>query len=125
MSDIIYPGSELPGNELRDYFSCIGGKTEGGGNLAGLCEPAVDSLIDTIIKAQDRDTLFTATRALDRLLLRSWIMIPQWYSSNFNIALWNRFGRPTQPIRSGFVMDDWWIDPALAAKTDAAKRGGN
>jgi hypothetical protein len=25
-------------------------------------------------------------------------------------------------IRDGFVLDDWWVDPALAAKTDAARR---
>jgi microcin C transport system substrate-binding protein len=123
MSDIIYPGGELPGNELRDYFACIGGKTEGGGNLAGICHPAVDSLVQTIIDAHDRDTLFTALRALDRILLRGWTMIPQWHSSVFNIAAWNRFGRPTQPIRTGFVMDNWWIDPALSAKTDAARKG--
>jgi microcin C transport system substrate-binding protein len=49
-------------------------------------------------------------------------MIPQWHSSIFNIAAWNRFGRPTTPIRTGFVMDDWWIDPTLATKTDTARK---
>jgi microcin C transport system substrate-binding protein len=125
MATIIYPGADLPGNELRDEFSCQGGKIKGGANLAGICDPAIDSLISTTINAQDRPSLATAGRALDRLLLYGWYMIPEWHDSKFDIATWNRFGRPNVEIRTGFVLDDWWIDQALAAKTDAAKGGGD
>ena len=125
MTTIIYPGSDLPGNELRDYFSCIGAKTPGGGNLAGVCDPAVDALIEKAVMAQDRDTLATAGRALDRVLLRGWYMVPNWHNEKFNVATWNRFGRPTKPVRDGFVMDSWWIDPNLAAKADTARKPVN
>jgi len=125
MTTIIYPGSDLPGNELRDDFSCIGAKTPGGGNLAGVCDPAVDALVEQAVAAQDRGTLATAGRALDRVLLRSWYMVPNWHSQRFNIATWNRFGRPTQPIRDGFVLDSWWIDPGLAIKADTARKPVN
>ncbi|GAC1346309.1 MAG: extracellular solute-binding protein [Acetobacteraceae bacterium] len=125
MTTVIYPGGELPGNELRDYYSCEGGKVQGGANLAGVCDPAIDSMIDAAIRAQDRPTLATAGRALDRLLLRGWYMVPNWHGSKFKVATWTRFGRPENPIRDGFVLDSWWIDPALAAKTDAARSGGN
>ena len=91
---MIYPGSDLPGNELRDYFSCQGGKIDGGSNIAGVCSKAIDSLIETIINAQDRTSLATAGRALDRLLLWNWYMVPNWHDSVFKIAAWNRFGRP-------------------------------
>ncbi len=125
MTTIIYPGSDLPGNELRDYFSCIGAKTPGGGNLAGVCDPAVDALIEQIVAAQDRATLATAGRALDRVLLRGWYMVPQMHNKQFNVATWNRFGRPTQPVRDGFVLDSWWIDPNLSAKADTARKSIN
>ena len=125
MASMIYPGSELPGNELRDYFGCDSAKIEGGGNLAAVCTPATESLINAAVNAQDRDALFAAVRALDRLLLRGWYMVPEYHDTTFKIAYWNRFGRPTTPIRTGFVLDDWWIDPALAARTDAARHGGN
>ena len=123
-SDIIYPGGELPGNELLDEFSSIGAKTEGSNNLAGVSTPAVDHLVDLIIKAQDRETLYTAVRALDRVLLHSWYMVPHWSNTTFRLALWDRFGRPTTPIRTGFVLSSWWVDQALAAKTDAARTAG-
>ena len=124
MTSVIYPGGDLPGNELRDYFSCIGAKTPGGANMAGICDPVVDALIERMIAAKDRETLATAGRALDRVLLRGWYLIPQYNSRRFNVATWNRFGRPEVAIRDGFVIDSWWVDPALAAKVDAARRGG-
>jgi len=123
MTTMIYPGGDLPGNELRDYFSCQGGKVQGGSNIAGICSPAIDSLIETAINAQDRPSLAAAGRAMDRLLLRGWYMVPNWHDTVFKVASWNRFARPDKPIRDGFVLDDWWIDPALAAKTDPARGG--
>ena len=125
MTAMIYPGAELPGNELRDAFICVGGKTEGSSNLSGVCDKAADSLIDTIIQAQDRPSLFAAVRALDRVLLRGWYMVPNWHDTVFKVAEWARFGRPGIPIRTGFVLDSWWVDPALAAATDAARKAGN
>ena len=124
MTTIIYPGSDLPGNELRDEFSCLGAKTEGSSNVAGVCDKAIDSLIETAINATDRTSLATAARAIDRLLLRGWYLVPNWYDSVFKVAAWNRFGRETVPMRDGFVLDSWWVDAALAAKTDAARRAG-
>ncbi|MDT7952179.1 MAG: extracellular solute-binding protein [Acetobacteraceae bacterium] len=125
MTTMIYPGSELPGNELRDEFSCEGGKITGGSNLAGICDKAVDAMVQRAVDATDRESLATAGRALDRLLLTGWYMVPNWHDSKFKIATWNRFGRPDVRIRDGFVLDSWWIEPALAAKTDAARRAGN
>lgn len=125
MTTLIYPGSDLPGNELRDEFTCEGAKTQGGANLAGICDPAIDSLVSTAINAQNRETLATAGRALDRLLLNGWYMVPNWHDSKFKVATWNRFARPKAEIRDGFVLDDWWLDKSAAAKTDPAKGGGN
>ena len=59
------------------------------------------------------------------MLLRGWYMVPQWHDTAFKVAMWDRFGRPTKPVRTGFVLDSWWVDPALAAKTDGARRAGN
>ncbi len=124
LTPIAFPGGELLGNELRDDFSCAGSKVQGGGNYAGVCDPVVDSLIETIIAATDRESLFAAGRALDRVLLAGRYGVMNYHGSRFNLAIWNRFGRPTPPVRTGFVIDDWWVDPALAAKTDAARKPG-
>jgi microcin C transport system substrate-binding protein len=118
----IYSESDVPGNELRDYFSCASVKMQGSANAPGICDPAVDALIEKVIGASDRQTLDTAGRALDRVLLWRWYMVPNYTNQNFHVAWWNRFGYPDKPIRDGFNFDIWWVDAAKAAATDAARR---
>ena len=117
---MIYPEGDIPGNELRDYFSCAAAKAQGSFNAPGICDPAVDALIERIVTAQDRETLTTAARALDRVLLWRWYLVPNWDSRIFHIAYWDRFGDPDKPIREGFNFDTWWVD---AAKVRGDRRG--
>jgi microcin C transport system substrate-binding protein len=119
---MIYPEGDLPGNELRDYFSCASAKAQGSFNAPGICQPVVDALVEKVVNAQDREALTTAARALDRVLLWSWYLVPNWHSQDFHIAYWNRFGYPDKPIREGFDFDTWWVDPAKVAALAAAKQ---
>ncbi len=122
MTMMIYGGSDIPGNELRDYWSCAAAKSKGSNNAPGICDPAIDMLIEKVVTAGDRDTLRTAGRALDRMLLWNWYMVPNWHSQNFHIAYWDRFGEPGKSIRVGFNFDTWWIDAQKAARNDEARR---
>lgn len=119
---MIFPEGDLPGNELRDYFTCASAKAQGSSNAPGICDPAVDALVERIVTAQDRETLTTAARALDRVLLWRWFLVPNWDSRSFHIAYWDRFGYPDKPIRDGFNFDTWWVDAAKSAAIEAAKR---
>ncbi len=114
--------SESPGNEQTAFWTCRSAEQEGGENYMGVCSPVIDALVDKVVNAADRATQIAATRALDRVLLWSWYLVPDWHIEIWRLAYWNRFARPPQPIRSGFVFDDWWIDPKLAANTDQAKK---
>ncbi len=116
MTMMIYPEGDIPGNELRDYWSCAARDAEGSANVIGACNPAIDTLIDDVIRAQDRDTLRVAARALDRVMLNSWYAVPNWDSRTFRLAWWDKFGHPDKPTREGFNFDTWWVDPAKAAK---------
>jgi len=118
----IYPGSDIPGSELRDFWSCEGAKSTGSFNVPGICDPAIDAMINQVIAAKDRETLRIAAQALDRLLLWNWYMVPNWYSQSFQIAYWDRFGDPNIPIREGINFDSWWIDQQKAAHNDDARR---
>lgn len=124
MTMTVIPESDIPGNEQRNDWTCAAAHTPGSQNLMGVCSPAVDALVETLIDAPDRATLLAAAHALDRVLLWGWYIVPQWHSDYFNLAYWNRFGLPTQPVRSGYVFDAWWIDETLAKATDAARRAG-
>ncbi len=119
---LIYPETDVPGNELRDYISCAAAKAQGSSNEPGICDPAVDAMIEKVVTAQDRPTLVTAARALDRVLLWRWYTVPNYDNQSFHVAWWNRFGNPDKPIREGINFDTWWVDAAKAAATDAARR---
>jgi microcin C transport system substrate-binding protein len=122
---ISFGQSESPGNEQRAMWTCEAAKMEGGDNLMGVCNPVVDALVPLVIDAPDHEALKTAARALDRVLLWGWYLVPNWHISTVRVAYWNRFGRPTAPVRPGVVFDSWWIDPAKAATLEAARRAGN
>ena len=121
----VFPQSESPGNEQKGFWTCESAKHEGGNNVAGICDPVVDALVDDIVNSPNRQTLESATRALDRVLLHSWYVVPQWHVRSIRIAYWDRFGFVDMPVRTGVAFDAWWIDPARADATDAARRAGN
>lgn len=102
-----------PGIEQRNYFASKSAGTVGSFNFSGVNDPAVDDLIEHIVKAKDRDELRAATRALDRVLMWGWYVVPHWYSGTFKLGYWDRFARPAQkPVYDVGLTDTWWVDPA-------------
>ncbi len=115
--------SESPGNEQTAYWSCAAAGQEGGDNVMGVCSKVIDALVDKVVNAKDRDAQVAAARALDRVLLWNWYLVPNWHLQYFRVAHWDKFGWPDVKIRSGYVFDDWWVDTKRAATTDTAKKG--
>jgi microcin C transport system substrate-binding protein len=109
--------SSTPGDSLRPYFSSQAAAIKGSQNHAGIADPVVDKLIDTIIAAKTRDELITACRALDRVIRAGRYWIPHWYKASHWIAYWDIFGRPpAQPRYFRGIPDTWWYDKAKAIK---------
>lgn len=114
----VAPQSLSPGNEQRDFWSCEAADVSGSRNVAGLCDPVVDELIQKIIDAPNREALVTRARALDRVLQWKFIAIPNWYIDRFRVAYWDRFGRPPENPPYGLALDTWWVDPERSARVD-------
>lgn len=121
VTTFIWPGTETPGTEQIDNWTCDAAKADGSSNVAGVCSPVVDALVKQVVQATTREQLTPAVHALDRVLLWGWYAVPGWEKTGHDIAWWDRFGRPDQPVRQGFAFDTWWIDPARAAANDAAR----
>lgn len=100
--------SMSPGNEQRNYWSCAAAETSGSRNYAGICDETVDSLIDRVVYAPDRDELVAATRALDRVLLHGHYVIPHWYLRSFRLVYWDKFERPEISPDFSLGFDTWW-----------------
>ncbi len=114
----VAPQSLSPGNEQRDFWSCETAEIQGSRNIAGVCDPVVDALVEQIIDAPNRQALITRTKALDRVLQWSFYSIPNWYIDRFRVAYWDRFGRPPENPPYGFALDTWWVDSEKAARVD-------
>ncbi len=111
-----YHGSLSPGNEQRNYWTTVAATQDGSLNLAGVRDPVVDELVGKLIAAPDRETLIATTRALDRVLLWGWYVIPQWHNDHHRVAYWNRFGHPATSAKYGLPFEaTWWIDPVKDA----------
>ncbi len=106
-----FPMGYEPGTGLRQYFGSLGA-SESLFNVAGLADPAVDELLETVIRAETRDEMETATRALDRVLRSLRIRVPQWFNQNAWVAYYNHYRYPETlpPYGIGFL-DFWWVDP--------------
>ncbi|TKT74971.1 extracellular solute-binding protein [Aquamicrobium sp. LC103] len=118
--------SASPGNEQRDFWSSAAADAPGSRNRAGIKNPVVDRLVDRIIFAEDRDELVATTRALDRVLLWNYYVVPQWYRNEIWLAYWNKFGMPEkQPAYIGADIDSWWIDPEKEQALARKYRSGN
>ncbi|MDB5729123.1 MAG: transporter, periplasmic substrate-binding protein, partial [Noviherbaspirillum sp.] len=95
MTSIRFPDVTSPGNEMFDMFGSKAADEKGSNNAWGLKDPAVDRLVEKLVAADTRKQLVAASRALDRVLLNKYIVVPHWYSSTHRVAYRNRFGIPT------------------------------
>jgi microcin C transport system substrate-binding protein len=113
ITSIAYGGTHNPGQEYADMFGSKAADTEDSGNLAGIKSPAVDALVTQITGAKRKQDLLPACRALDRVIMHSHILVPQWSAGTHRLAYnaW-RLDKPAQmpPYAQGegWAIDLWW-----------------
>jgi microcin C transport system substrate-binding protein len=109
---VVYGAGQSPGNEQLDYHGCQAAKAQGSGNWAGLCDPAVDALLQNFVQFKSRAELVTASKALDRVLRVGRYVLPNWNIPYHRVAWWNRFGQPaTLPLyydATSWAIRTWW-----------------
>ncbi|BDW86825.1 extracellular solute-binding protein [Roseicyclus marinus] len=101
-----------PGTGLRQLFGSIGAD-ESLFNVAGLADEGIDRLVEVVVRAETRDEMEVAVRALDRVLRAYRIRVPQWFNDSEWVAYYNHYRYPETlpPYGIGFL-DFWWVDPA-------------
>ncbi len=99
-----------PGNEQRNFWGSNAADTNGSRNIVGIKNDVVDILIEKLINAKDREDLITITRALDRVLLWNYFVIPQWHISAYRVLYWDMFDQPKQKPKYSLGFDTWWIN---------------
>ena len=109
-----YRMSSMPGNELKEMFGSKSADVKGSYNIMGIKNPVVDSLIDKVVTAQDKQHYEAYLKALDRVLLSEYYLIFQWYSKFNRVGYQNKFGIPQTDIKTGYQPFTWWSKEAEA-----------
>lgn len=109
MTTFIYPPVTIPGVELLRRFGSKAAGEVGSENYPGIRSPAVDALVHAAVSATTLDDLETATRALDRVLINEYYLVPQYYMPNARIGYKTTLGFPAVVPKS-YQYEDWVID---------------
>ena len=118
-----FPQSLSPGNEQRSFWHSASADMPGSRNYCGIKNPAIDTLVDLVIAAPDRDALILRCKALDRALLWGWYVIPHWHSTYWRVAFWDKFGRPEKLADYGLDFQSWWIDTDKEQEMAGKRKG--
>ncbi|MFM0008206.1 extracellular solute-binding protein [Paraburkholderia dipogonis] len=119
MTTFIYPPVTIPGAELTRRFGSAAASEVGSENYPGIRSKAVDSLIHSALSADNLDDLEAATRALDRVLIYSFYLVPEYYAPGARIGYKSTLGHPDK-VPMSYQYEDWVID-YWYTKTPAAQ----
>lgn len=113
ITTINFTGTHNPGQQLLEIFGSKAADIESSGNFMGVKSPAVDALLAAIVSANSKAELLPACRALDRVIMHSHYLIPQWTLMSHRMAYSARrlaYKPPMPPYAGGeeWVMYTWW-----------------
>jgi peptide/nickel transport system substrate-binding protein len=100
-----------PGNEQLLYWSSAAAGEPGSRNYMGMRSPAADAMIAALLAARDRESLVTAVRALDRVLISGIYVVPLYHLPAQWVARWTHVRHPDVTSLYGYLPETWWHEP--------------
>jgi peptide/nickel transport system substrate-binding protein len=109
MIQTTWGASLSPGNEQINRWGSRAADIERSLNYPGVKNPAVDAMIDALLKAEGREDFEAAVRALDRALISGDYVIPLFHIQKQWVAYWANLQPAPRPTLYGFNIDTWWM----------------
>lgn len=103
-----YTASLSPGGEQFGRWGSAARDVNGTYNFAGVADPAVDAMLDALVKARSREDFVTAVRAYDRVLVSGSYVVPLYHQPEQWIARWKHIGHPDAAPLYGYQLPTWW-----------------
>jgi peptide/nickel transport system substrate-binding protein len=97
-----------PGNEQAFYWGSKGRKDKGTRNYMGVASPAIDQMVDEMVKAPSPEAFVASVRAIDRLLVSGFYIVPLYYANGQWVARWSEIQRPDVFSNYGFRPETAW-----------------
>ena len=101
-----------PGNEQAFYWSSAAADADGTRNYMGVKSPAIDAMIAALLQARERGEFIAAVRALDRVLMSGFYVVPLFHLPTQWIARWATIAHPAETSLFGYLPETWWREPA-------------
>jgi peptide/nickel transport system substrate-binding protein len=102
-----------PGNEQAFYWGSAAADQDGTRNYMGVKSAAIDALIAALLKAETREEFVSAVRALDRVLLSGFYVVPLFHLPTQWVARWTYIKHPVTTSLFGYIPETWWREPNL------------
>ncbi len=112
MIEFRWDQSLSPGNEQAFYWGSASADADGTRNYMGVKSAAIDTLIAVMLEARERDEFVSATRALDRVLMSGFYVVPLYHLPAQWIARWTRIAHPAETSLFGYLPETWWHEPS-------------
>jgi len=112
MTEYHWEQSLSPGNEQLFYWSSESAEQQGSRNYMGVRSKAIDAMIAALLAATSNEDFVSAVRALDRVLLSGFYVIPLYYPPVQWIARWSKIKHPTRTSLFGYLPETWWHQDA-------------
>ena len=100
--------SPSPGGEQRARWGAASANMDGAYNICGATSPAIDAMIAALLAAKTHEDFVAAVRALDRVLLSGFYVVPLFYAPDQWIAYSAKFGHSEKTPLFGANTDAWW-----------------
>ncbi len=100
-----------PGNEQLGRWSSESADRPSSFNYAGAKQPAIDAMIAAMLAAQTREDFVAAVRALDRVLISGYYVVPLFYLPDQWVARWTTIEHPETTALTGYALPTWWRKP--------------
>ncbi len=103
-----WSASLSPGNEQVNRWGSTAADIDRSLNYPGVKNPAVDAMIEALLKAEEREDFEAAVRALDRALISGDYVIPLFHARQQWVGYWANLVPAPRPTLYGFNVDTWW-----------------
>jgi peptide/nickel transport system substrate-binding protein len=100
-----------PGNEQAFYFGSQAADNQGTRNYMGVKSAAVDAMIAAMLETRERSDFVAAVRALDRVLMSGFYVVPVFSVPNQWLGRWTHVDRPKRSALIGNLPETWWQAP--------------
>ncbi|HEY6861868.1 MAG TPA: extracellular solute-binding protein [Pseudolabrys sp.] len=108
MMEYRWEQSLSPGNEQLFYWGSAAADEQGSRNYMGVKSKAADAMIAAMLAATTRPDFVSATRALDRVLLSGFYVVPLYFPPVQWVARWKRIEHPSRISLFGYLPETWW-----------------